>query len=204
MPWRIRCGSAPPDSPVPAPGGSAGRRSQRTAARPAGHPRPRPAAFAADVVPRLPGPGNRSLRRRLLPERRYRRTQRRRQHQLRRPRRRRHYHLWLPGRPVRCGERADRTPGSDGGGGDRQARPGAHRTGQGLRRALRRPPADAGTGGRTAAIRAPAPVGARLPAGDRVPRGTAEDPSGKIQRFLLRNQEIARQREAAPQAAAAN
>lgn len=29
-------------------------------------------------------------------------------------------------------------------------------------------------------------------------------PSGKIQRFLLRNQEIARQREAAPQAAAAN
>ena len=29
-------------------------------------------------------------------------------------------------------------------------------------------------------------------------------PSGKIQRFLLRNQEIARQREAAPRAAAAN
>jgi acetyl-CoA synthetase len=46
----------------------AGRAAARTGGRPARHPRPGHAAFAAVLVPRLSGPGNPRLRRRLLSE----------------------------------------------------------------------------------------------------------------------------------------
>jgi acetyl-CoA synthetase len=78
--------------------------------------------------------------------------------------------------PFDVGERADRTSRGDRGGGDRQARPGAYRAGQGLRRAARWPRSRRGPGRGPAAVRAQAPVGACLPARDRVRRRAAQDP----------------------------
>ncbi|SPR99756.1 hypothetical protein CBM2634_B100149 [Cupriavidus taiwanensis] len=159
-----------------APRGGGRRRAARAAGRPAGHAGAGPEALADVLVRRLPRHAHQRLCRRLLPDRRLRRTQRRRQHQLYRPRRRRHHHFRLPGGSVRRGKRADRTPGGGRGRRDRQARPRAHRADQGLRGAGPAPPGLARTGRDPAPARAPAPGRPCLPARDRVRRRTAQDP----------------------------
>ena len=112
--------------------------------------------------------------------------------QLRWPRRRYHHLVRLPHRAFRCRERPDRTSGRGRGGGDRQARPGATEIVKAFVVLASRGGALRDWPKNCANIVASGTFGPCLSARDRVHRlNCPKTPSGKLQRFILRNNETA-------------